>query len=65
MRKFERDLRRLARDYGAILVTTNGNHLCVVGYGWKVFCANTPSDYRAIRNIKLEIKRAAAQMENQ
>jgi hypothetical protein len=66
MTRRQRDLERLltaiARQAGAKLVElrqTNGGHtLARFDHGGPVFLASTPSDNRALKNVKAQAKRA-------
>jgi len=59
-RKFERELKKLAARYGR-RIEHGGKHMrlvCERGEFKTVFCAKTPSDRRAMKNIERELKNA-------
>lgn len=58
MSKRIRYLTQLARSAGATALKTRGGHFAIVGSGWKVFTSNSPSDFRADRNLLTHIKHA-------
>jgi len=59
MRKIERDLRKLARQYDRRVVHTKKHYKleCTNGDYRSVFFSATTSDQRAIRNLEAELKR--------
>ena len=60
MRKSERELRVLAREYGVSL-QAGSKHWKLVRDGSPVTIApKTPSDWRGIRNLKASLARASA-----
>ena len=59
MRKIERELRR--EFAGATVESTNGGHIRLrLENGETVITASTPSDWRTMRNLRAEVKRAMA-----
>ena len=57
-----RELRDLARQYGASLAVTRRCHYRLdLPNGRVVFAPGTPSDWRAVRNLRAELRRAAEQ----
>lgn len=60
MRKYERSLRRLAKNFGYI-VTQRKKHFILSpeqGGGPKLSASVSPSDHRAIKNIECDLKKA-------
>lgn len=58
---WRRSLDDLATEYGCTLELTNGSHFKIKHpSGWFVFTACTPSDPRALRYVKSDLKRKAA-----
>lgn len=58
VKKGERELARLAKQYGCDVRLTAGNHLCVVKNGKRVmYVSSTPSDRRAKQNVEAMMKR--------
>jgi hypothetical protein len=57
-----RDLRQLAKRAGWTISTTNGGHLRLDHPEARgpVFTGSTPSDHRAIRHARAEMRRALA-----
>jgi hypothetical protein len=58
-----RTMRDLAREYGATLDVTGSCHYRLrLPSGAIVFAPGTPSDWRALRNVRAELRRAAEQV---
>lgn len=62
MRKRERELRALAKQYGGSLSVVKSGHVRIEGDGWAVTCPNTPSDARSRMNLLSDLKRATARL---
>lgn len=58
MNKRTRYLTQLAKGAQATVTKTRGGHFAIVGSGWKVFTSNSPSDFRADKNLLKHIKQA-------
>jgi hypothetical protein len=55
-------MRDLAREYGATLDVTGSCHYRLrLPSGAIVFAPGTPSDWRALRNVRAELRRAAGE----
>lgn len=59
-RKDERELRRLASDFGGQLLQTRNSHygICLPN-GEVVYCPSSPSDWRFRKNLLAQVRRAA------
>lgn len=57
MRKRDREVQTLAKQYGAKVCHAPNGHLRIVGDGWAMTCASTPSDKRGIRNLVADLRR--------
>lgn len=57
-----RTMRVLAKEYGATLDVTGGSHYRLrLPSGAVVFAPGTPSDWRALRNLRANLRRAAGE----
>jgi hypothetical protein len=57
--KWQRELHRTFSSFGIEVTKTNGGHLKLsLPNGRPVFAASTPSDWRAIHNIRRDVRRA-------
>jgi hypothetical protein len=55
-----RTIRYLAREYGATLDVTGSCHFRLrLPNGGLVYAPSTPSDWRAVRNLRANLRRAA------
>lgn len=58
---WRRDVDRLAEEYGCTVERTEGNHLKLKHpSGWSVVCSSSPSDGRALRYLRSDLRRKAA-----
>ena len=56
-----RQVGELAEEYGCAVERTEGNHLRLKHPdGWFVFCSSSPSDKRALRYLRSDLRRKAA-----
>lgn len=60
-RNWRRDVEDLAKKFGATLEESRGDHLKIVHpSGWFLFVSKSPSDHRALSNVKSDLRRKAA-----
>jgi len=58
-----RELARAATQQGWEIRHTRGNHICFESpKGEPVFCACTPSDYRATKNLIAKLRRSGMEI---
>lgn len=59
-RTWRATLADLAAEHGGTLEHTQGTHLVIrLGNGARVYTSATPSDHRAIMNVRADVRRAA------
>ncbi len=57
---WQRAVRAIAAEYGCAVRATGHNHLRLAHpSGWVVVASGTPSDARALRNLRAELRRQA------
>lgn len=60
-RNWRRQVEDLARDHGCTVEDTHGDHLKLAHpSGWFLFVSKSPSDHRALSNVKSDLRRKAA-----
>ena len=61
MRRRERDVRRIARQFGRDVITTGKGHLRLIdpnGLLTPIITPSTPSDWRSERKLRADLRRA-------
>lgn len=60
-KNWRRAIEDLAREFGCELDQSKGDHLRLVHpSGWFLFVSKSPSDHRALANVKSDLRRKAA-----
>lgn len=57
MRKRDRELNTIAKQFNAKVCQVQSGHKQIVGKGWAMTCPNTPSDWRSVRNLIADLRR--------
>lgn len=59
MRKHERDIAKLAIQFGRKVIKTKGGHIALTAEGKEtVIVSNTPSDRRTMKNLAAQLRRS-------
>lgn len=60
-RRWRDQVRELAEEFGCTLEESPGGHLKLAHpSGWFLFVSKSPSDHRALANVKSDLRRKAA-----
>lgn len=57
MRKRDRELNAIAKQFNARVRQAQSGHMQIVGNGWAMTCSSTPSDSRGMRNLLADLRR--------